>query len=410
MQLISRRDASLATALVISALVLFHQPLRSLLNAIEDVEVVYQLDLLPALLVLVVTFAFLEYQKRQQDAEKRRLALARLREVERLLVFGAATTATLDRGGLCRELCRGLPAFIGDRHYWLLTLDGERWVRASHEPTSDPDEGDEQLEIKAAHAVRSSLVSNVRTGVEVDGDICYPLLAGSIVYGALGVINSPRLSRQDRDALATALTFVALTARNIHVVDRLRLQGRLDELTTCLNRAAGLDALRKELNRARRTRCPLSILMVDIDHFKRLNDSNGHLYGDEVLRWFGARLAAAVRMSDIRCRYGGDEFLVVLPDTPSIGAKKVAEKIRQTVETGVAADLVRPITLSIGVAVESGEFDLERLIARADAALYQAKERGRNRVRVADDGVLEVTEQPSISSLTMRTTHGLKPA
>jgi diguanylate cyclase (GGDEF)-like protein len=126
--------------------------------------------------------------------------------------------------------------------------------------------------------------------------------------------------------------------------------------------------------------------MFDIDHFKRVNDELGHPRGDDLLRAVGAQLTRVLRQTDLRCRYGGDEFLIVLPDTPLAGALQVGESIRREMATLelVAGATSIAVTASVGVAT-AGPDDLgvTSLVERADAGLYEAKRAGRNRVGIA---------------------------
>jgi diguanylate cyclase (GGDEF)-like protein len=127
--------------------------------------------------------------------------------------------------------------------------------------------------------------------------------------------------------------------------------------------------------------------MFDVDEFKRVNDSYGHLMGDHLLASVGRRLNEVLRTSDVKCRYGGDEFVLILPDTPADGARQLAESIREElarIAVPAVEEEVR-VTVSIGLATSDGsETEAKALIARADAALYRAKRGGRNRVHVAD--------------------------
>ena len=127
--------------------------------------------------------------------------------------------------------------------------------------------------------------------------------------------------------------------------------------------------------------------MIDIDHFKTVNDTRGHLAGDALLEKLGVLIGQVLRSTDIRCRFGGDEFLVILPETALAGAEQAAIKLRaamRTLDTGI--DGSRP-TLSIGIAqAERGELDATSLVGRADAALYKAKQSGRDALRVAEPG------------------------
>ena len=131
---------------------------------------------------------------------------------------------------------------------------------------------------------------------------------------------------------------------------------------------------------------PLSLIMFDIDRFKRVNDRHGHLAGDAVLAALGQRMIDVLRNSDIKCRYGGDEFFMLLPDTPLAGAERVADGLRVSLESTPVPwnGALVPVSASFGVAAaEPGEIDADGLIARADAALYLAKQAGRSCVRSA---------------------------
>jgi len=153
-------------------------------------------------------------------------------------------------------------------------------------------------------------------------------------------------------------------------------------LTGAPNRRALIE--QAELVLAQRSRRPLSLLMIDIDHFKRINDTHGHPLGDEVLRQAVALMVQRLRAGDVPGRYGGEEFCVIAPDTDPAGAQILAESLR-----GILADTPLrteageiSVTVSIGVAcvASEGRRELKGLLAEADAALYQAKQTGRNRV------------------------------
>ena len=151
-----------------------------------------------------------------------------------------------------------------------------------------------------------------------------------------------------------------------------------DSLTEVLNRPAALDALAREVERARRFRRPMALLFVDVDHFKRVNDAFGHATGDALLRRVAQALQASVRPADVVGRYGGDEFLVGLVETELAAAFDVAERVRLQLASGAP-----PITLSVGVVVPTKDDTVEALVARADRAMYMAKEEGRDRVSVS---------------------------
>ncbi len=168
--------------------------------------------------------------------------------------------------------------------------------------------------------------------------------------------------------------------------ERLRLLSITDSLTGTSNRRHFVEAAEQELARARRYGHPSSLLMLDIDHFKSINDTHGHAVGDEALRTFTAACRALLRESDLLGRTGGEEFAILLPETDVAGARMVAERIRRcTAELLVPArtETVR-FTVSIGVACcAAGTRDVDAMLSSADEALYRAKAAGRNRVLCA---------------------------
>jgi two-component system cell cycle response regulator len=165
---------------------------------------------------------------------------------------------------------------------------------------------------------------------------------------------------------------------------RLEALAHTDPLTQVLNRRALTVRLTAEMDRARRYESVITLLMIDLDHFKRINDTYGHLVGDDVLRQVSELLRHAVRSVDVVARYGGEEFVVVLPETAEPGAVVFAERIRERIESTTFGETVKlSLSASIGVATfPSARVEtVEDLFARADAALYRAKADGRNRVR-----------------------------
>jgi two-component system cell cycle response regulator len=158
-----------------------------------------------------------------------------------------------------------------------------------------------------------------------------------------------------------------------------------DQLTGLHNRRYMTGQLGALVNRATRGGEPVGALLIDIDHFKKINDGFGHDVGDEVLQEFAVRLASNVRAVDLPCRYGGEEFVVIMPDTPLASAERIAERIRLHVAGSpfrvAGGKELLTVTISIGVAATGGEGDTpEALLKRADAAVYEAKSLGRNKV------------------------------
>jgi diguanylate cyclase (GGDEF)-like protein len=154
----------------------------------------------------------------------------------------------------------------------------------------------------------------------------------------------------------------------------------LDGLTRLFQRHYSSAAAEIEWKRANRRQRPLSVLMIDVDNFKMVNDTRGHDYGDAVLRKVAATLRKICRLEDVISRYGGDEFMILLPETASEGAVLLAERIRKTFEADVESDGEKFTTVSIGIASYpiSPAHNIEDLIKLADQALYRAKEAGRN--------------------------------
>jgi diguanylate cyclase (GGDEF)-like protein len=168
----------------------------------------------------------------------------------------------------------------------------------------------------------------------------------------------------------------------IHALEEI---ARIDSLTKLFNRRHFDTALESEISRAHRYRLPLSLIMADVDFFKRINDSYGHLIGDEVLCHVAEVLQAGARRSDMLARYGGEEFAIILTQTPGDHALIVAERVRVALEQrplAFADGHVVPVTISLGCAALTAGDTPRNLIERADAALYRAKEGGRNRVSV----------------------------
>ena len=180
---------------------------------------------------------------------------------------------------------------------------------------------------------------------------------------------------------------VALENARLHgMVER---QALVDGLTGLANRRAAVDALHAEAAQAERLETPLSIVLADLDGFKDVNDEHGHAVGDEVLRAFAEVLRETVRESDVAGRWGGEEFLLLLPGADLDGAAQFAERVRAGLATRriPSAPELR-VTASFGVAEYAGESNSEQLVAAADNALYRAKRGGKDRVERAEPATL----------------------
>ncbi len=173
-------------------------------------------------------------------------------------------------------------------------------------------------------------------------------------------------------------------SESLRLQQEYQRQGVADELTGLYNRRWLKNTLQRQMDRAGINKEPLSLIMIDVDHFKKINDEFGHLAGDRVLQVVAKVIMNDVRPTDLVARYGGEEFIVVLPDTAIIGARLVAERLREAVSREIIVTSnhtpLSPVTISLGVSQMQGNQDMAAFIADADAALYRAKDQGRNRV------------------------------
>ena len=217
-----------------------------------------------------------------------------------------------------------------------------------------------------------------RTGRADDFESEMRTASGKTFWASL---SGQRLRYDGQDALLAAI--VDVTARR-ETQQNLREQAMHDPLTGVFNRRYVEDVLRNEIERAQRHERPLAVAMMDADHFKSINDTYGHPTGDEVLRAISERCRRTLRSNDIFGRYGGEEFVIVFPETQLEDARSVAERLRAAVAGSPirAGDNALEVTVSIGLAAFAQGEDMDKLFQRADSALYTAKQDGRNLVRV----------------------------
>lgn len=282
---------------------------------------------------------------------------------------------------------------------WVLyTLDKEkkvlsRWIFGGMDGSFEPllwieSEKCWALRISKTYECRSE--KNLSCGNRENNrhSICAPIVYQSDVSGIISVYLSPELTEGEwqfwKDILSMVSRLIGLSFWSFQIKAVMKAQSILDPLTGLYNRRYLEEFLRKEYPRVSREALPVSIFMVDIDHFKTVNDSFGHQAGDEVLKYLANIMKGFYRLSDVICRYGGEEFLIVCPDMDIEVAKKRAEKLRKTVED-YSFPSVSKITVSIGVASfpRHGDNFIE-VIENADKALYNAKNSGRNCVMVAN--------------------------
>ena len=226
-----------------------------------------------------------------------------------------------------------------------------------------------------------------------DDLLCLPMMAQGETLGVIHMradkpsgISSESVMLNEQLAI-TCTEHIALALANLKLRETLRNQSIRDPLTGLFNRRYMDETLERELQRAARTQVPLGVIMMDIDHFKKYNDMYGHDAGDAVLREVGALLQNHIRGSDIACRYGGEEFILILPETPLEVIEERAETLHSKVKqisVHHQGQLLGSISLSLGVAhFPEHETTTDGLLRVADQALYQAKQRGRDQVVIA---------------------------
>jgi diguanylate cyclase (GGDEF)-like protein len=213
---------------------------------------------------------------------------------------------------------------------------------------------------------------------------CEPLLVGGDVIGSLLVNHEQVLPDSERQAIDLSVTQAAPVLGNLRNLALAETRAATDSLTGLANARASHDTLKRMVAQAFRTGAPLTAILLDLDHFKQINDRFGHARGDDVLATVGAVLDATARESDFVGRLGGEEFLLLLPNTGGSDNLVVAEKIRHVVSEVTVPGVDRLITASLGVAVYPDDAtDPETLLRHADRALYTAKANGRNRVEAS---------------------------
>ncbi|HKN63220.1 MAG TPA: diguanylate cyclase, partial [Gaiellaceae bacterium] len=242
---------------------------------------------------------------------------------------------------------------------------------------------------EATSARGSRIVSadgSVVTSGDADGDgerLTLPLTAAGEQFGTLELVGDS-FSKEQRMNAASLAAHAVVALENARLHGLVERQALVDGLTGLANRRAASDALHAEAARAERLETPLSLVLADIDGFKEVNDVHGHAVGDEVLRAFADVLRETLRDSDVAGRWGGEEFLLLLPGADAEGAAQLADRVR----VGLASRSIPSVpdlrvTASFGVAEYAGETNTEQLVAAADSALYRAKRTGKDRVERA---------------------------
>lgn len=403
MKLFRRQDALLVGALATALIIVFSAQISRLLDYARDIERQSGLTLLPALVLLTGAFFFHQYRRNHQQQARAEAALSaiknaedRAEELERLVMFGQALSRTLDFDSIRVAVSQHLPAIAATDNVWVLVQQGADW----HALAGDTRGAEEVL--RWADLAQELLASTPertpgQQPQKADGAIGFPLMVGGTAIGVLGVRPKDGLLPADRRrVIEAAASLLAVSVKNAQLFREVKDSSVKDALTGCFTRSHAIDMIDAELRRARRSQTPVSIIMFDLDHFKDINDRYGHLAGDAVLNAIGKRIKEVLRGSDLKCRYGGEEFLVLLPETPLHGARRVAETLRREIaERPVPwAGEGLTITASFGLAqTMPGEVNVQAIISRADQALYRAKDDGRNCVRIGAESATLIADE-----------------
>lgn len=402
MNLFGRQDVLLIAAFTAAVVMIFSTSISRLLDYIREIENRSGLTLLPALVLLTGAFVLHQILRNHQQQAKAvaaelsaKEAGHRAEELERLVTFGQALARSLDYESIRVAVTQHLPTIAGTENVWVLVQQGTEW-HALHGGTRGAEqvlqwgEFAEQLLASGADKTPASLT---------DRAVGFPLIVGGKPMGVLGVRpDGGRLAQDRRRILEAAAPLLAVSVKNSQLFREVRENSVKDGLTGCFTRGHSNDIIDAELRRARRTQMPVTMIMFDLDHFKDVNDRYGHLCGDAVLGAVGKRMKEVLRGSDVKCRYGGDEFLVLLPETPLHGARRVADTLRREIaERPIPwAGEGLTVTASFGLAqTMPGEVNVEAVIARADQALYRAKADGRNCVRIASETATMIADETS---------------
>ncbi len=344
------------------------------------------------LLTLFSTQASIAIKNARLNALERR----RARELKAINAIAQQSTAVLDVKELLSKVCPLIQENFQLPQISVLLKEEDDLVLSAHHGMFTPRMPDGGRLPMGAGLWAAALASG-KTQVEneLDGSqenffckeaasrMCIPLLSCGQPLGVLlAVSNKPgAFKHYDTQSLESAADICATAIQNARYVERVKQLAYLDGLTGIFNRRYFELRIVEEIERARRFQAGMGVVMVDIDQFKRLNDEFGHLLGDEVLRQVSSIFHQQLRKIDVVCRFGGEEFAILLSQTNAQHARSVAEKLRRLVENWQFPGVPRPVTISAGVSTfpEHGA-TRDELVKSADAGLYAAKQSGRNRV------------------------------
>jgi diguanylate cyclase (GGDEF)-like protein len=333
-----------------------------------------------------------------QNARLYSLEQQRARQLQAINAIAQQTTAVLELEDLLERVCKLIHDAFRVSHVSLLLRDDHDLVLRAHHGTLTPRipqggrfsaSNEPWASILAGNcsATESDLCSTSSTKFFADSasSMRIPLVSFGQTLGILALDSALPDAFRDGDlqSLESVADICATAIQNAHYVERVKQLAYLDGLTGIFNRRFFELRILEEIDRARRYGTGMAVIMADIDQFKRLNDEFGHVLGDEVLRQVSSLFHQQVRKIDVVCRYGGEEFGILLTQTTAAHAMNIAEKLRKMVAGWQFPGVPRTVTISAGTAAfpEHGT-TRDELVRAADAALYAAKQAGRNRVCV----------------------------
>jgi diguanylate cyclase (GGDEF)-like protein len=334
-----------------------------------------------------------------QNARLYSLEQQRARQLQAINAIAQQTTAVLELEDLLGRVCQLIQDAFRVSHVSLFLREDHDLVLRAHHGTLTPciPEGGR---FAATTEPWASILADSCTSIEVDfcskpagrffaetaSRMCIPLVSFGQTLGVLALDSAKADAFRDGDqqSLESVADICATAIQNAHYVDRVKQLAYLDGLTGIFNRRFFELRIMEEIERARRYGTGMAVIMADIDEFKRLNDEFGHVLGDEVLRQVSSLFHQQLRKVDVVCRYGGEEFGILLTQVNPEQALVIAEKLRKMVEGWQFPGVPRTVTISAGAATfpQHGT-TRDGLVTAADNALYAAKQAGRNKVCLA---------------------------
>lgn len=356
--------------------------------------------------VLVIGFAIISL-RRLLELEGMTLKLRALYETSQLV------SSTLNPDMVIRQVVEAARALMGYSYVAVMTLQDDQLVPTawagypSQPPVLHVGQG---VTGRVARTGRPAFVPDVRRDPDcvpalsgIGSEIAFPIIVDGQIAGVLNVeaAGRRRLSEEDAEVIGSLALQLSVALHNALRHTQVQERALRDSLTGLYDHAAFHERLREELARARRFDRPLALVMADLDNFKDINDTHGHLEGDRCLQLFASMMRRTVRSEDVVARYGGEEFAIIMPDTTKEEARLATERICRQVERDGhvrlgASDVL--ITGSFGIsAFPEDSDDPTLLIRRADEALYAAKRSGKNCVRTAGQSAATQNPAPTLN-------------